>query len=230
MRLEPGQAATVSAHHDAALAELARRFDVDTTARQRQLSLGMASRPLLGRTGALRLDLAFVRRFWVISDWLQIVLLASAPIAPSSARAGPRRASALYHGAVRPVGFGAFVLNLHVLAGLLNLRPSLGAFLTWAAFAMLLAYAWGLTWLLIAAIVAAVGFLTGFMPLVAGIDPSARWRCPRSSCSRDSPSSPSLSSLVTRPRWLRRDVPAGGSRDHPRRRFMLSDWGATGCR
>ena len=56
-------------------------------------------------------------------------------------------------------GGACFVLNLSVLGQIFNITPSQNAFLAWAAFALLLAYGYGLRLLLVAGLTSLMAYL-----------------------------------------------------------------------
>jgi uncharacterized membrane protein len=155
LALPPDQAAAVRRHHDALLAALAQRFDVDRSEAEKQMSLGMRVASLLG---ALALSIAvflFFYRFWgALSVPVQILLLIAAPIVSvAGVEVAARREKTLYFASLLAlVAFASFILDLNVLASIFNLPPSPGGFLAWGVFAVALAYGYRLRLLLLAGI------------------------------------------------------------------------------
>jgi uncharacterized membrane protein len=170
--LTPEQRARLDAYLDRTLADLARRFDIDTTETQRQVSWGMR---IASTIGALALGAAvylFFYRFWgFLSTTLQVVILVVTPVVlVLAARATARRERTLYFTALLSlVAFAAFILNLNVLASIFNVTPAPTAFLVWAAFALMLAYEYRLRLLLTAGLVSAVIFAAAVTAAAAGI-------------------------------------------------------------
>jgi uncharacterized membrane protein len=152
----------LEAHHGALLADLARRFDVDTTGAEKQLSLGMR---IVSFLGALALSAAvffFFYRFWgFLATPAQVALLLAAPLGVTLAvEWAARRERTLYFAALLAlVAFACFVLDLSVLGAIFNPPPTPRAFLAWGGFALLLAYGYGLRLLLVAGLTCLMGYL-----------------------------------------------------------------------
>jgi len=153
--------------HEEAVASLAARFDVDSTEAERRLSLGMRVASFLGAIAFSAAVYFFFYRFWGdLSTAAQVVVLAAAPLAAlAGMELAARRERTLYvAGILGLVAVACFVLDLNVLGATFNRTPSPGAFLAWSAFAGLLAYAYGLRLLLVAAI---AGFTVFFSSQVS---------------------------------------------------------------
>ncbi|MGE5358066.1 MAG: DUF2157 domain-containing protein [Bacteroidales bacterium] len=165
------QAAAIRRHHDGVLEDLAKRFDVDRTAAERQMSLGMRVASLLGAIALSAAVFLFFYRFWgLLSVPLQVVLLASAPIVAAAAvEVAARREKTLYIASLLAlVAFASFVLGLSVVGSIFNMPPSFGAFLAWALFALLLAYAYRLRLLLFIGILCAGTWLGALLTSLTG--------------------------------------------------------------
>ena len=165
--LDAGQQERLRRHHDEAVAALAARFDVDATESERRLSLGMRIASFLGAVALSAAAYFFFYRFWgSLPTVAQVALLAAAPlVAVAGMEVAARRERTLYvTGILGLVAVACFVLDLNVLGAIFNVTPSPDAFLAWAVFASLLAYAYGLQLLLVAAI---VGFTVFFSSRVA---------------------------------------------------------------
>jgi len=149
-------------HHGALLAALARQFDVDTTGAEKQLSLGMR---IVSFLGALALSAAvffFFFRFWgYLGTPAQVAILLATPLLFTlTIELAARREQTLYFASLLAlVAFTCFVLDLSVLGAVFNITPSPKAFLAWAGFALLLAYAYGLRLLLVAGMTCLMGYL-----------------------------------------------------------------------
>lgn len=153
----------VEDHHEALGASLRERFDIDIDDSQRQLSLGMRVTSLIG---ALALSAAvfflFYRIWGLLHTPVQVGLLLMAPIAAvlAGALVSTRDRSGYFTSLAALVAMACMVINLSLLGQIFNLVPSHNAFLVWALFAGLLAYAWRLKLLLVAALVCLTGWLS----------------------------------------------------------------------
>lgn len=165
--LDAGQQARLRLFHEEAIASLAARFDVDASEAEKRLSLGMRIASFLGAMALAAAVYFFFYRFWGgLPTAAQVGLLALAPIlAVAGMEVAARRERTLYvTGILGLLAVAAFVIDLDVLGAALNLRPSPGAFLAWSVFAGILAYAYGLRLLLLAAV---AGFTVFFSAQVA---------------------------------------------------------------
>jgi uncharacterized membrane protein len=168
---EPELRRRLAAHHEALLARLARQFDVDTTPRTAQLSLGMRVAALLGAVALIAAVVLFFLRFWgSIPVAGQVVLLVAAPLlmlgatAYASTRPGARPLAELF----ALVALGAFVLELAALQSIFALRESPHGFLAWGALGLALGHGYAfrgpgtagvalLAWWLVAMLAEATG-------------------------------------------------------------------------
>ncbi len=151
------------AYHDEVLRSLAGQYDVDTTAGQKQMSLGMRIISFLGAAAISAALFFFFYRFWgLISTPVQVAILVAGPIlAALGVELAARREKTLYFAAIIGlVAFACFVLNLSVLGQIFNITPTQNAFLAWALFAFILAYTYGLRILLVAGIISLIGYLS----------------------------------------------------------------------
>jgi uncharacterized membrane protein len=159
-------------YHDETLQALARDYDVDTTAGQKQLSWGMRVASLLGALALCAAVFLFFFRYWgLLSTATQVIVLVGAPVlGVLGTEAAARRERTMYvAGIVGLVAFGGFVLDLAMLGSIFNVTPSPRAFLAWAAFAFCLAYAYGLRILLVAGILSLAGYLSATMGTWRGL-------------------------------------------------------------
>lgn len=172
LALSEEQQQRVTHYHRSTLQELATRFDVDTTTTQKQMSLGMRIISLLGALALAASAFFFFYRIWgLISTPAQIVILIASPILGvlGMKYARKREQTPYFTAVLALVAFAAFVLNVHVLGGIYNITPSQNAFLAWAAFALILAYAYELKLLLVAGIVSLLIFLSASMGTWRGV-------------------------------------------------------------
>ncbi|HTI37957.1 MAG TPA: hypothetical protein VL484_10380 [Vicinamibacterales bacterium] len=159
--LTPDQRRSLDSYHDAHLASLTSRFDVDRTETQHQLSLGLRVVSLLGAVALTAAAILFFEQIWgLLPSAGQIAIVWGAPIGVlGAARQTARRERTLYFTALLAiVAFGCFVLNVFVLGAVLNARESALPLLLWAAFAFALAYAWNLRLLLAAGALCGIAF------------------------------------------------------------------------
>jgi uncharacterized membrane protein len=161
--LSADQQQQLNAHHAQLLQALAQDFDVDTTAGQKQMSLGMRVVSFLGALALAASVFFFFYRIWgLISTPVQLLVLVSVPllvvIAMECLRA--REHSPYFTSLVGLVAFAAFVLDLHLLGTTFNITPSQNAFLVWGAFGLLLAYTYELRLLLVAGLLCLLVFLS----------------------------------------------------------------------
>ena len=170
--LEDSQRQRIARHHDALLAELARTFDVATTASGRQFALGLRLASFLGALALCTAVVLFVNRFWgALGTATQVALLVvTTALALGLTEFAARREKTLYFaGLAALVAFAAFVTNLSVLGQVFNHVPSRQALLLWALFAAALAYGYGLRLLLLAALVCGSGWLAASLAVMSGL-------------------------------------------------------------
>ena len=152
LRLSADDGARVTAHQDAIVAALAREFDVDVASGQRQLSIGMR---LASGFGALALGVSvflFFYHFWDdMTTAVQVAVLVTAPLAGLAGMfvAATRERTRYVTGVIGVMTVAAFVLDLGALGQIFNMVPTANAFFAWGAFALVLAYAVRLRWLLV---------------------------------------------------------------------------------
>ena len=149
--LTDDQRASLEPYLTKALGQLAAQYDIDTTESQKQLSLGMRVVSALGGLALCAAVFLFFYRFWgSIPTALQVSILIATPLIGLVAmHFVSRRERTLYFtGLIGLVTFASFVLNLFVFGQLFNIISSPNAFLPWGAFAIVLAYSYGLRLLL----------------------------------------------------------------------------------
>jgi uncharacterized membrane protein len=157
LTLDEAQRATLAAHHDALLADLARQFDIDRSAPARQLSLGMRVASFLGAL-ALAASVYFLfHQFWGhFGEATQVGILIAAALGSFAGTLALKARDGSGYGYFTKlaalVAFACFVLNIAMVGQIFNLTPSDKALLPWAAYAFLLAYLCDLRLLLAAGI------------------------------------------------------------------------------
>ncbi len=159
-------------HHDEVLEDLARRFAIDTTRSQKQMSWAMRIASLLGALAFSAAAFFFFYRFWgLLSTPMQIgILIGGTILALAGCEVSARREKTLYFATlIGMVAFACFVLNISVLGTIFTIRPSQNAFLVWSLFALLLAYTYGLRLLQVAGILCFLGYLSATMGTWSGM-------------------------------------------------------------
>jgi uncharacterized membrane protein len=143
---DPAVRQRLAAHHATLLAELAERYDADTTPATARLSLGMRVAALLGAVALIAAVVLFFLRYWgSIPVPGQVALLAAAPLIMlwatdrAERQPGARPLAELF----ALVALGAFVLQLTALGSIFALRDSPHAFLAWAALGLALGHGSG---------------------------------------------------------------------------------------
>jgi uncharacterized membrane protein len=129
------------------LAELAEQFDVDTTVSQKRVSWGMRIASTLGGIAICAAVVLFFTRYWGYLDpWLQVVIVMVTPLlALCGAEFAARRERTRYFtGLLALVALVSFIMNLVVLGDIFNVVSTERALLAWGAFALILAYRYGL--------------------------------------------------------------------------------------
>jgi uncharacterized membrane protein len=157
------QKRAIAARHEAVLADLTARFDVDTTERLRQMSWGMRIASLLG-AGALSAAIYFFfERIWgSLGAWAQIAILTASPLlAVAAAGYAARRERTRYFAAILGIlALACFVLDLNLLGMTFNITPTQNALLAWGAFAVTLAYTLELRLLLAGGLLSLLGYMS----------------------------------------------------------------------
>ena len=166
------QRRAVSLHHESLLAELSRDFDIDRDVREKKLSLGMKVASFLGALALAASVFFLFRQFWGRFDTLmQVSILIGAALATFAGTLllRERDASGYFTKLAAMVAFACFVLNVAMLGQIFNITPSDKAFIVWAAYAMLLAYACDLRLLLAAGIICLVAFVSARTGTISGL-------------------------------------------------------------
>ncbi len=160
--LSPEQRSGLEQHLAGTLQELGRCFDVDATESQRQISWGLRIVSTLGGLAFCAAVVLFFYRFWgLLATPAQVAILALAPVlAVAATHFAARQEKTLYYAALLSmVAVASFVLNLAALGEIFNLAAGPAALLAWGAFALVLAYSFGLRLPLAAGLVSVLGYL-----------------------------------------------------------------------
>lgn len=171
LSLDDEQRSKIETFHSSFIARMASDFGIDSDHGEKQLSLGMKIASFIGAI-ALAASVFFVfYQFWgVIPTSVQVIILIASPIlgALATMYAVYRDASGHYAKLVGMVTFACFVLNLSMFGQMFNITPSDNAFLVWAIFAFLIAYASDSRLLLAAGIICLACFLSARMGTWSG--------------------------------------------------------------
>lgn len=173
LELPAEEGARVRAHHDRLLAELQERFDVDVSEAQRRFSWGMRIVATLGSAALAAAVYLFFDRIWgSLATAAQVGLLTAAPVAAVAAMEWTSRRERTYWftGLFGALAFACAVVDLNVLGMTFDLQSTPLAFVVWAAFALSLAYAYGLRSLLAAGLVCAGIGAPGLVAKLSGVD------------------------------------------------------------
>ncbi len=150
-------------YHGKLTQEYSNVYDIDATHRDKQLSLGMKITSFLGALALAASVFFLFYQFWGLLDTsVQIVILVATPLAllMATKMVSQREKSGYFAKIFAMVTLAAFVLNLVMLGQIFNITPSENAFLIWAFFAFLLAYATNARLLLGVGIIAFSFFLS----------------------------------------------------------------------
>jgi uncharacterized membrane protein len=163
LALTDDQRRAVRERHDSLLGRLAETFDIDRSAQEKQLSLGMRIASFLGALAFAASVFFLFYQFWGrMSTTVQVSVLVLSPLLTLLATMwiSARDASGYFTKLAALVSFACFVLNISMLGQIFNIAPSDNAFLVWGALAFLLAYAGDVRLLLAAGIVCFIGFIS----------------------------------------------------------------------
>jgi hypothetical protein len=163
VELDPEQEQAIRRYHRRLLDHLAAGFDIDTTSRQKQFSLGIGITSSLGVMGLAASVFFFYFQYW---GWLettaQITILLAMPLLGlllTMATARFERSGYLAK-LFALITLVCFVLNLTLLGRIFNVVPTPWAMLVWSAFAVFLAYGTESRCMLTMAILFFAGFLS----------------------------------------------------------------------
>ncbi len=166
------QRRTLAGHHSRLLAEYAQAYDIDRDAQAKQLSLGMRIASFLGALALAASVFFLFYQFWGrFPTGAQVTLLAGAALASFVATLWVQKvdASGYFAKLAAMVAFACFVLDIAMLGQIFNITPSDKAFVPWAAFALLLAYALDLRLLLAAGILCIIAFISSRAGTASGV-------------------------------------------------------------
>jgi hypothetical protein len=172
LQLNELQRSSLTAHQQGLLAHYRAAFDIDQNSQARQLSLGMRIASLLGALALAASVFILFYQFWgLFGEVAQVaILLGASPGSCALTLQVQRRDSSGYFSKLAAlVAFACFVLNIVMLGQIFNVTPSDNALLSWAAYALLLAYATEARVLLVAGILCLLAFIAARVGTWGGI-------------------------------------------------------------
>jgi hypothetical protein len=134
----------IKKYHQTLLSDYMLKFDIDRSKNEKQLSLGMKVASFLAALGLAFSVLFLFLRFWgsyQVSTQVVILILAPSILLAATMYLSRFKNTSYYTKILSLLTFVTFVLNLSMLGQIFNITPSPNAFIVWAAFALLLAYA-----------------------------------------------------------------------------------------
>ncbi len=151
LELSPEQQQRFDDWANAQLTQLAQQFDVDTSVSQKRVSWGMRIASTLAGIAICAAVVLFFMRYWGdLGTASQVTILALVPLAALGGAefAAARERTPYFTGLFALVAFASFVMNLAVLGSIFNITSTERALLAWGAFAVVVAYRYGLRLLL----------------------------------------------------------------------------------
>lgn len=155
------------------LAALAEQFDVDTTASQKRVSWAMRIASTLGALALCAAVVLFFNRYWGYLDTplqLAIVILTPMVLLGGTEFAARRERTRYFTGLLALVALASFILNLVVVGDIFNITSTERALFPWGAFALVLAYRYGLRLMLAAGLVLVMSYIAAAYTAQMGYD------------------------------------------------------------
>ena len=171
LRLNDDQLASINSYHNNLLSRYSETFDIDTSSKEKQLSLGMRIASFLGALALAASVFFLFYQFWGrFSTVLQITILIIAPVVMLAATlyVAQHEKTGYFSKLLALITVACFVLNVFVLGQIYNITPSDKAFIAWGALAFLLAYACDVRLLLAAGIICIGGVLSARIGVWSG--------------------------------------------------------------
>lgn len=157
------QQQAIDNYHQGLFNQFRSAFDIDSTQHEKQLSLGMRIASFLGAVALAASVFFLFYQFWGrFGTASQVTILSSASIISFLATVivASKDASGYFTKLVGLVAFACFVLNIAMYGQIFNITPTDNALLAWAALALLLAYAYDIRLLLVAAVLCIIAFVS----------------------------------------------------------------------
>ena len=162
LKLDAETKAKIRNYHDDLITGFVGSYDIDEDAKSRQLSVGMRAASLFGALALAASVFFLFRQFWGNfgqTAQAAILIVASLLTFVLTMVVSRRDSSGYFTKIAAMVAFACFVLNISILGIIFNITPSDRAFLVWAAYGFLLAYAFELRLLLIPGILCITAFI-----------------------------------------------------------------------
>ena len=171
--LDESQRRAIADHHRRLLADLTAQFDLDRDDAQRRMSAGMRIASLAGAVAlSAAVVLLFFRIWGDLSATQQVGILLSAPLVgvalTEAAHRFDRSRHFVFLAAV--IACAAIVLNVMMVGDIFAMTDSPNALGVWAAFALLIGYAYGLRLPVAAGLGLAIGYAAGALLAWRGLD------------------------------------------------------------
>jgi hypothetical protein len=170
--LDDQQRLSIEKYHAELITQLTSAFDIDSNIREKRLSLGMKIASFLGALGLAASLFFLFYQFWgFFPTWLQVVILVAAPFLGLGVTIyfANREKTGYFSKLAGLATISCFVLNLSMLGQIFNIAPSPNAFLVWAIFAVILAYASDARLFLAAGILLFASFLSAKVGTWSGV-------------------------------------------------------------
>ncbi len=163
LSLSEEQQQAINDYHQGLFKQLRNAFDIDSSQQEKQLSVGMRIASFLGAVALAASVFFLFYQFWgTLGTASQVVILSSASIISFIATVivASKDASGYFTKLVGLVAFACFVLNIAMFGQIFNITPTDNALLAWAALALLLAYAYDVRLLQVAAVLCIIAFVS----------------------------------------------------------------------
>ena len=164
--IPPDRLDALTAHHDALLARLRVRFDIDTTLSAKRMSLGMRLASAFGAAALTAAVVSFFYRIWGdLATPAQVSFLTLAPLVALGAMvlAAARERTLYVASLCAIVACGAFVLQTVMLGTIFNLPGSPHVLGAWAAFALAVALPFRFALPCVAAVSTMIGYVAALI-------------------------------------------------------------------
>ena len=161
--LDERQRLAIREYHNKLISQLTSAFDIDAGNPEKQLSLGMKIASFLGALALAASVFFLFYQFWGrFSSGMQVFILTAAPFVFFTATlyAALTERTGYFSKLLGMVSLAAFILNLVMIGQIFNITPTPNAFLVWAFFSFVLAYASDTRLLLGAGIICFTGYLS----------------------------------------------------------------------
>lgn len=172
LQLSAVQLDAVARYHEDLLKDLTKKYDIDTSSRQKQLSLGMKIASFIGALAMAASVFFLFYQFWgYLVTPVQVSVLLGAPLLTLFVTrwVSQREATGYFAKLLAMVSFACFVLNLIMLGQIFNITPSENAMLVWSAYGFTLAYAFDVRLVLAMGILSLAGFIAARMGTWSGM-------------------------------------------------------------